>query len=231
MTAQVNTWSKDTLDAISIRASDCELNIQGTDEDYVKLESDLKEKSSNEFWADSAGRWLEIQIPHDRHWHHTGLTLKLPKNKAWAVDIFSGRAEIKASDIQARLHIMTGKGDIKIEKLKGQLTVGSAHAGIHINHFVQTEIPEPPRQRQETPFPPDEINRGPGRGWLRWDEDDWRDWGEGMGRKNRPVGDGHGLVVQQFRREQNRQPGPGDQYSNNLRRRGSTGCRSERRRI
>ena len=148
-----DAWTKDTVDAISMRVPDCNLDIQGTDGEQIEFKDDLYGKTSSNLRIEQSGRWLKVYLPHNHHSHHAKLTLKLPNSKAWVLDIFSGRSEIQARDIQARLRVMVGKGDIKINEMKGLLSVGSGQADIKIKQFIQAEMPGSPPMSQESGQP------------------------------------------------------------------------------
>lgn len=172
------TWPLEAFDAINIKAGECILNLQGTDDNLVTLEGDINEKRWQSFRLDEVGKWLKIFIPHD---NNSKLTLKLPAGKTWVTEIFAGKAEVEARYLCSRLQIMVGKGDIQISEHTGSLTIASGHTDLRLKHFVQVDVPEPPAMPQ--PEPPSEPENRTSWDWLHWDDTEWQRWGEGLGEK------------------------------------------------
>jgi hypothetical protein len=174
MTSIKQTWPVEAICAVSVKTTDCKLDIQGTDEDLITLEGDVDEHRSRDFRIDAAGQHLKINIGHSQ------LTLKLPREKPFVIDCFSGRSDIKVNQIQARMRIFQGKGHILIENCRGLLTIGSGHADIQVKHLVQADMPGPFEDVQQ---PPAETKNRSSQDWLHWGESEWENWGEGLGEK------------------------------------------------
>lgn len=184
MNTDIMTWPKDAFDAVSIRASECELYVQGVDGDKITLEGELDGRNDN-LPFELTGRLLKIYGLHD-HLRHGKIGLKLPEGKAWMLDFFSGKGSIKVNGIESHLRIMLGKGNVEIEKLTGVLVTGSGQANISVKNFVQKTVPEMPVQdRDWSRYSHDEYKRT-GQNWWTWlglDENEWREWGESLGER------------------------------------------------
>jgi hypothetical protein len=177
MTNLKHTWPADEFDAVNIKAGDCKICFQGTDEDVVSLEGDVDERRFRNLRLEQMGRWLTIFVPHD---HGSDLILKLPRNKNWVVEVFAGKAEIEARGLQARLQIMVGRGDVRVDDCRGMVTVASGQADIKVKHFTRVNMPEPPPAEQE---PSQEAAGRKPWDWLGWGDVEWERWGEGLGER------------------------------------------------
>jgi hypothetical protein len=156
-------WLADAFDAIVIKGQDGKFIIQGIDGNQVMLKGNFEQKFSHNLRMEPSGRWLPIYISGN----NGEFTLQLPKSKIWTIDLFSGRAQFKAENIQSRLHLWCGKGDVQIENCQGAFTVTSGNAIVTLKHFGEIETPEiPPLPREERPIRMD-------------DPESWEDWGEG----------------------------------------------------
>jgi hypothetical protein len=194
MTKVKQTWPQDAFDAVGIRANQGKFVIQGIDGDEVILDGDFAARypRSSNFGPD--GRWLKLYTT----WQHgdSQFTLQLPKSKIWTVDIFSGRTDAKIDNIQARLHMWTGKGEAQIENCRGAFSVTSGNANVRMRHFTETETPAiPPLPREEHHISIEEPES-----WGDWEE--WADWGGEFGEKflrkffGETGGSSHGINIQ-----------------------------------
>ena len=166
MAKVAQTWPIDAFDAIGIRAHQGKFIIQGTEGNEVKLDGDFAVRYSRNLELGPTGRWLKIYTS----WQYgeTQFTLQLPKSKIWTIDLFSGRAQFKAEDIQTRLHLWLGKGDVQIENCHGVFYVTSGNADVRVKRFVEIEAPEvPPLPREE-------------RHVIVDDPESWEDWGKDL---------------------------------------------------
>lgn len=179
----VNSWPLDAFDAISIRAPDCKISIQGKEGEQTELKGDFNKPLSRDWCLEPSGRWLRIHLPSDHRSNQKDIKLELPVGKAWILDISCGKGDIKVSDIQARMQIKVGRGDIRITQVKGVISAWSGHANIHIRRFIQSEMPELSDRNREDPLPSNRENHGNGPGWLLRSENEWEDWGEDLGEK------------------------------------------------
>jgi len=177
MTKVEQTWSAEAFDAVGIRARDGKFTIQGIDGDQVKLEGDFEERLFRNLRPGPVGRWL--QIYSSGHIGDTQFTLQLPKYKAWVVDLFSGRAQFKADNIQARLHLMLGKGEIQVENCRGVFSAASGNANILLKHFIEAEMPEMPSLPKEER----QVKQEEPESWPDWWEDFWTQMGGEFGEK------------------------------------------------
>jgi hypothetical protein len=169
------TWPITAFDAIGIRANQGTFVIQGIDGDEVRLEGDFAARYPRNLNFGPDGRWLKLYTT--RQHGDSQFILQLPKSKVWTVDIFSGRADVKIDNIQARLHMWTGKGDAQIENCRGAFSVTSGNANVRMRHFTETATPEiPPLPREEHHISIEEPES-----WGDWEE--WADWGGEFGEK------------------------------------------------
>jgi hypothetical protein len=194
MTKVKQTWPKEAFDAIGIRANQGKFVIQGIDGDEVKMEGDFAARypRSSNFGPD--GKWLKLYTT----WQHgdSQFTLQLPKSKIWTIDIFSGRAEVKIDNVQARFHLWLGKGEAHVENCRGAFSVTSGNANVSMRHFTETDTPTiPPLPREEHHISIEEPES-----WGDWEE--WADWGGEFGEKflrkffGETGGSGRGINIQ-----------------------------------
>jgi hypothetical protein len=187
------TWPAEAFDAISILARDGRFTIEGTEGDQVQLEGD---------WApfppglrpEPLGRWLRLQL-----WQPSNgarFTLRLPKKKAWVVELSAARGRLEANDIQARLQVMLQKGEIRVENCRGIFNLVSGQANVKFERCIEADMPEPPPLPEGEPEPQTmpieegmaatgEFHFGrerphPAWDWLSWAEGDWAAWGMRM---------------------------------------------------
>jgi hypothetical protein len=152
-------WPSEAFDAISLAAFDGQFEIEGTDGDQVELQVDLEKRVARDLQPEPVERWLQIHL-----WERPGesqLTLRLPKKKAWVVDLSAGRGQVHVTGIQARLRVMLGKGEIRIEDCRGTFNLASGKGNVEIERCAEAEMPErPPMPRFEPAFqspPPPEA--------------------------------------------------------------------------
>ena len=170
------TWPSNSFDAIGIRAHQGKFVIEGTDSDQVKLEGDIAARYSRNLELGPVGRWLKIYTSWQ--FGESQFTLQLPKSKTWTIDLFSGRAQFKAENIQTHLHLWLGKGEVQVENCRGAFSVTSGNADVRLKHFVETEAPEiPPLPREERHIRMDDPVS-----WEDWGEN-WAQWGGEFGEK------------------------------------------------
>ena len=187
------TWPSQAFDAISIAGRTGQFTLEGIDGDQVQLEP----KSSQWFPHDiiPAGRWLQIYL-----WKYADpadFTLRLPKNKAWVIEISAGRGQIEINNLQTRVQVMLGKGDVRIEDCSGVFDVMSGDGQVKVERCSEAEMPERPPLPQGGPeMDPFAQGADPGaangfrsprmkskmpRDWWAWGEEDWTDWGLEIG--------------------------------------------------
>lgn len=180
------TWPSQDFDAISITGRTGRIIIDGIEGDQVQLTSELEQESSGDLAP--LGRWLQINL-----WRSASpadLTLRLPKNKAWVIEISAGRGRVEIKNIQARMQVMLGKGEIRIEDCSGMLDVMSGNGQVKVERCREVEMPDRPPILQSSP----EGSMGGPSGphsprmkskvpwdWWSWGEDDWTDWGLEIG--------------------------------------------------
>lgn len=167
MSGTERTWTADAFDAVAVRARDCKVEIEGTEDDDVRLEAD----HGPDFSLEITGRRSQLGTSMQKG--EAKFTLHLPKHKAWAVDLFSGQTQFKAVNIRARLNLMPGKGEIQVENCSGALSVISGKVNIRLKLFSETEIPELPLLAAEWPL----INLGDRESWPDW----WTGYWDQMG--------------------------------------------------
>ncbi len=190
MTEIERVWSQQDFDAIAIKTFNCELSVEGTEDDKVSLRGELSGKISRILNLDVSGRWLRFNALS--HAGSSKLVLKLPVKKAWVVSVAAGRGDVRINNILARSHIMLGHGDVAIENLRGVLGVSAGHADVRVKNFVQTDVPERP------PAPVGQTSTGtqPLRGdWLQWTTADWEHWGDEIGQRVGVWGEELGLKL------------------------------------
>jgi Toastrack DUF4097 len=135
-------WQADEFDAIGILAIDGQFEIEETEGDRVKLEARFSGRSERDLVLEPAGRWLQLQM-----WERSGdaqFILRLPRQKAWVVDLSAARGEVQVENIQARLRVMLGKGEIRIKDCRGIFNIASGKGEIEMERCVEAEMPERP---------------------------------------------------------------------------------------
>lgn len=205
-----HAWPSNSFDAIAILAIEGQFEIEGTDEDQVKLEAQVDRRALSGLSLDPAGRWLQLQL-----WEYGGeaqFTLRLPTKKNWVVDVSAAQGDVRVSGVSARLRVMLGKGDIQIENCKGIFGLASGKGDVKLDGCVEAEMPgRPPApeaqfQSAGAPEPPPmpgepgaagefHAHFGPGMhrrvksnlswDWIGFDGDDWAEWGSQMGEQAR----------------------------------------------
>jgi len=178
MTELARVWSAQDFDAVSIRANKCQVEVQGTDGGQVSLEGNFEGRAGHSPVLDVEGRWLKLN--RFAHGSSQNLILKLPRDKDWVMDIFSGRGDIKVSGLRSRAHIVLGSGHVQVEDCRGRLAVSSGNADIQLKRFVQAEMPPSP------PLPRESLHEAAGRAhwdWQDWEDTDWEEWGLDLGEK------------------------------------------------
>ena len=176
MTRVAQTWPADEFDAIGIIAHQGKFIIQGTEGNEVKLDGDFAVRYPRNLELGPTGRWLKIYTS----WQYgeSQFTLQLPKSKIWTIDLFSGRAQFKAENIQTRLHLWLGKGEAQIENCRGAFSLTSGNADVRVKRFSEIETPEiPPLPREERHIRMDDPES-----WEDWGKD-WAQWGGEFGEK------------------------------------------------
>ena len=170
------TWPADAFDAIGIKVSTGKFVIQGTDGDQVKLEGDFAARYSRNLELGPEERWLKIYTS----WifGETQFTLQLPRSKIWTIDLFSGRAQFKAENVQARIHLWLGKGEVQIENCRGAFSVTSGNADVNVKHFIEIITPVVPLLPREERH----IRIDDPESWQDWGEE-WTQWGGEIGEK------------------------------------------------
>jgi hypothetical protein len=176
MTKVEQTWSADAFDAISIKVQRGKFVIQGTDGDQVKLEGDIAARYSKNLELGPAERWLKIYTSWT--YGETQFTLQLPRSKIWTIDLFSGKAQFKAENIQARMHLWLGSGEVQIENCRGAFSITSGNADVKVKRFIEVITPE------VTSLPREErhIRMDDPESWGEWGEE-WSQWGGEIGEK------------------------------------------------
>lgn len=174
------TWPADAFDAISIGAREGQFKIEATEGNQVQLLGDWGSRYWREGQPEPLGRWLQLHLW--RYLEGGELTLRLPKTKAWVVELSVGRGEIQVKNVDARLHLMLGKGDIKVEDSHGIIDLSSGHGTLEVKHCVEAKMPELPPRVADAPGsnPASYTDRkriqNP---WDAeyWDGEYWAEWG------------------------------------------------------
>ncbi len=138
-------WPSTAFDAVRVTVIDGDLKIEGTDGDEVELEGEYRSRHGYEFNPQPVGRWLALDM-----WVRHGkseLTLRLPRSKAWVVDVGAPRADVEVSRIRARLRIMLGQGDVRVEDCQGHFALAAGKGDVELARCTEVEVPERP------PFP------------------------------------------------------------------------------
>ncbi len=160
--SEVNkSWAADAFDAIRITMLNGEFKIEGTDGNQVELEGDADKRFAREAPLEPADRWLPLTL-WSRH-GDSDFTLRLPRSKAWVVELSAPQAEVEVRDIQARLGIRLGKGEVRVENCRGQFAIAAGRGDVEFKRCTEAEMPEAPAfpqgEHEHTggpipPFPP-----------------------------------------------------------------------------
>jgi hypothetical protein len=193
------SWPADSIDAISILASGSQFSIVGTEADQVSLESERGAQFLNELAYDTKQGWLQIHS-FDGHFDGGPFVLRLPRKKAWNIDLCAGWGELEIRDVAARLQIALGKGNVRVVDCRGVISVSSGQGNVLVENFTEQAVPaRPPMPAFETPF----AFYGPGKSWpqvenpwnwMSWDPDEWSEWGMQFGHQMRDWGQKFGQM-------------------------------------
>jgi hypothetical protein len=179
-------WPTEALDAISIWAPRSQINIVGTDENQVRL------RASDDGWypqvvqPGAASRWLLFHY-WDDHASPSQLTLMVPKNKAWVLELSAWKGNLDIRDVQARLMIANQKGDIHVSGCRGIAMVKTGDGNVEIDGWTEQEMPErPPMPPEQSGFQTPGVDqtefRIPGpQEWFEWSPQEWTNWGTQFG--------------------------------------------------
>jgi hypothetical protein len=183
-------WPADAFDAISIAAREGQFKIEGSDGNQVELKGDLDSRYWRDVQPEPLGRWLQLHL-----WRYSGggeLTLRLPKNKAWIVELSAGRGEIQVKNLQARLQLMLGKGEIRVEDSRGIIDLSCGNGTLEVKHWIETKMPERSPRPTDAPSPAATPDKDRSDRWSGsrdrtrmqnpwdvgyWDEEYWTEWG------------------------------------------------------
>jgi hypothetical protein len=186
MTTVDQAWPAEALDAISIWAPRSQIQIVGTDENQVRLQA------SDDGWypqvtqPGTGSRWLLFHY-WDDHASPSQLTLMIPKNKAWVLELSAWKGNLDIRDVQARLMIANQKGDIRVSGCRGIAMIKTGDGNVEVDGWIEQEMPERP------PMPPEQSGfqapgtdqsgfRIPGpQEWFDWSPQEWTSWGTQFG--------------------------------------------------
>jgi hypothetical protein len=166
-------WSAGSFDAIGIRVHDASISIMGTEADDIRLESSVSEKHAARFGVDKLGGWLWISNGTSVRDIH--LTLLLPKQKAWLIDLYARNVNFQADNILARLNLILTKGEVRLNGCRGAFNLASGNSNVIINRFSEEAVPEMPalpdsKRKEKSKSPGKVIN-------MSWGKEDWAQWG------------------------------------------------------
>jgi hypothetical protein len=183
------TWALDAFDAVSILASSGQFTITGSDSDQVVLESEDGTFYLQDLFLQINQSWLQIRLP-DEHHNASLLILRLPKRKAWVVDLSTWWGKIEVSHLDVRLQASLGEGDLAVIDCRGVLSLSCAKGKVTLDRFTELGVPERPPMPVQTAAP----NFGPGMDpkqpgdpwdWSDWGSREWTDWGLRFGEQAR----------------------------------------------
>jgi hypothetical protein len=185
----LQSWPVDAFDAINIYMHGGHFNIIASDGDQVELEGDSGDPADYDFSPEVAGRWLQIHQWYDSD-SQPNFTLRLPKQKAWVLDLYAWHGKAEIAGLSGRLQISLQKGDITVSDCQGQFFVTSSSGNVELTRCSEAQAPERPPQPQNTdspvhqnqPFPKDIFSNGPW-DWISWSPEEWTDWGMRFGEK------------------------------------------------
>lgn len=183
MSTNQQTWSGDSLDAVSIWAPGAQVVIEGIEGDQVLLDGAPAVGTSDQFNIAPVGRWLQVHL-WDNHSGPAAITLRLPKNKDWAIDLYAYWGKVTVGGLRARMQLAVQKGDVRVADCQGIFTVTSGDGTVELINCTEAEMPERPEQPQPGPTPPP-AKHVPWStlppNWLDWDYEDWTAWGTAIG--------------------------------------------------
>ena len=177
MTGMERTWPADAFDAVSIKTSEGQIVIKGTDGDDFRLESESSTKHRDTLKVIQNGRWLQLSSMAKND--NLKLTLYFPRQKVWLLELVARQASFQAEDITGWLHLMIGKGEVNVENCRGALTVISGGVELNIKNFIETEVPEKPPQPEEV-LAEEAVTSAR---FPDWGKDDWANWGLDIGER------------------------------------------------
>jgi hypothetical protein len=183
------SWAIDAIDAISIKVPETRWTIEGSSDDRIILVGDVDERQAQNVMIQVVDRWLQIhQSERPRGMH---FTLRLPRQKAWVIDLSAWWGEIHVKDLQTRLQVRIGKGDLRVEHCDGHFDLVCGQGNVEVKDCTEMEMPPRPplpvvdespdvamhRERGEfrSEFRP--RRSGSPWDWMSWNEEDWTHWG------------------------------------------------------
>ncbi len=196
------TWPVDAFDAINIVATDGQFEIAASDGDQVELEVEFEKLAGGQPTLETTGRWLQVHL-----WERRGeaqLTMRLPRSRAWVVDLSAARGQVEVNGIRGRLRIMLARGNIHASNCEGSLNFASGKGEVQLEDCVEAPAPErPPMPEAEVKFEVPPIPKGPfahgtfgfeiGKGprarfrmggpqeWMEIPSEEWAEWGAQVG--------------------------------------------------
>ncbi len=120
MSGTTTVWPAEALDAVSIWVPEARIAIESGDGEQVQLEGDFGGAYSNGGEPEIAGRWLRLHARNERPFEMR-LHLRLPKSKAWVVDLTTLWGQVEINGVQARLQVPGAKRQRTPGKLPGRL--------------------------------------------------------------------------------------------------------------
>lgn len=168
MSETTTVWPADALDAVGIWAPGARITIEGSDADQVQLEGDLGTE------PEKAGRWLRLYARNERPFE-VRLHLRLPKRKAWVVELSALWGQVEIRDVQARFQVLVQKGDVCLANCRGVFDVTASEGSVRLMRCLEAAAPERPAGG-ESYFP-----YRSSRPWTAWDAEDWSAWGMEFG--------------------------------------------------
>ncbi len=167
------TWPAGSFEAIGIRAHDASISLKGTDASDIRLESNLSEKHTARFSVERLGDWLWISSGASIK--YIQLTLLLPKQKIWPVDLYARNVNFQADGVRARLNLILVKGEVKLNECRGAFSLASGNADVLLKRFSEEAVPEmpplPDSKRKEKQKSTTKVIS------ASWGKEDWAQWG------------------------------------------------------
>jgi hypothetical protein len=191
----IQTWPKDTFDAVSVIAKNCQCKIIGVDIEQVSLETKSGPLHPDGIVFEVTQGWLQIQIL-DEEEHDSAFTLQLPKSKVWVVNLSTWWSKAEINNLQLRTYARVVEGDLDLCDCRGKFSISCTKGKFHLERCSEQSVPDQPILNDLPPvippFPGSAEFRGPWHGergeawdWYNMSPEDWSEWGTHFGKEAR----------------------------------------------
>ena len=186
MSANENAWPMQAVNAVSVWLTRGNIEVIPVDGDQVRVDSQNWSGLASAATLEQAAGWLMVH-EWDDHQPPIDLTLSLPREKAWVLELSTGHGNVHAEGVKARFLVAVGHGDIEMTGCQGVFVVKAGSGSVDLEGCSEQDVPERPADPQLQPDfqAPAGAAAGPKipepRDWFDWGPVEWKDWGLQIG--------------------------------------------------